>query len=132
MTTSEIAHPTRSTARSLARFVGHYVEMVAAMIVGMIALGPVWPDSWVARPDAHAVVMAVDMTVAMALWMRIRGHSWPGTVEMSAAMVLPFAVLLVPYWLGVLSGSALMIGGHVLMFPLMLAAMLWRRAEYWH
>ena len=132
MTSNAVAHPARGTARPLARFVGHYVEMVVAMIIGMVALGPVWPDAWVARPDVHAIVMAVDMTVAMALWMRIRRHSWPRIVEMSAAMVLPFAVLLVPFWLGALSGSALMIAGHVLMFPLMLAAMLWRRAEYWH
>jgi flagellar biosynthetic protein FliP len=25
-----------------------------------------------------------------------------------------------------------MIAGHVIMFPLMLVAMLWRRSEYWH
>jgi flagellar biosynthetic protein FliP len=34
--------------------------------------------------------------------------------------------------LGALSAEALMIAAHVVMFPLMLAAMLWRRADYWH
>jgi flagellar biosynthetic protein FliP len=121
-----------TTGRKLARFVGHYVEMVAAMIVGMVALGPIWPSDWVARPDVHAIVMATDMTIAMALWMRIRAHSWPRIVEMSAVMYVPFLVLLVPYWLGALSGMGLMIAGHVIMFPLMLVAMLWRRSEYWH
>ncbi len=76
--------------------------------------------------------MAIDMTIAMVVWMRIRGHSWPRSVEMSAAMYLPFVALLVPYWLGALSGSALMVAGHVIMFPLMLVAMVWRRTEYWH
>lgn len=122
----------RGTARKLAGFVGHYLEMVLAMVAGMLALGPLWPVDWVARGDVHAVVMATDMTIAMALWMAVRRHSWPRIAEMSAAMYLPFAALLLPYWLGLLSGTALMVAGHVVMFPLMLVAMLWRRAEYWH
>jgi flagellar biosynthetic protein FliP len=51
---------------------------------------------------------------------------------MCAVMYLPFLALLVPYHLGALSGMALMMVGHMIMFPLMLVAMLWRRAEYWH
>lgn len=123
---------TRSTGRKLARFVGHYLEMVVAMLVGMMVLGMLWPASWTAKVEVGALLMATDMTVAMALWMRIRKHSWPRILEMSAAMYLPFVALFVPYWLGVLSGDALMVAGHVIMFPLMLAAMLWRRADYWH
>jgi hypothetical protein len=132
MTTTQTTHPTRSTARKLVRFVGHYVEMSAAMIVGMVALGPLWPSDWLVREDVDVLVMATNMTVAMVLWMRIRRHSWPRTVEMAAVMYLPFLVLLVPYWLGALPGSALMVAGHVIMFPLMLVAMVWRRADYWH
>lgn len=125
---------TTSTLRRspLVRFVGHYLEMVVAMAVGMVALAPLWPDAWLARGDLHAVAMAVDMTVAMVVWMAVRRHSWPRIAEMAAVMVLPFAVLLVPYWLGALSADALMIAAHVVMFPLMLAAMIWRRADYWH
>jgi hypothetical protein len=129
MTTTQIA---RSNTHKLARFVGHYLEMVVAMIVGMVALAPLWPAEWVARTDVHVMTMAIDMTIAMALWMRIRRHSWPRTAEMSATMFLPFLVLLVPYWLGALSAMGVMIAGHVIMFPLMLAVMLWRRADYWH
>jgi flagellar biosynthetic protein FliP len=47
-------------------------------------------------------------------------------------MYLPFVALLVPYWLGGISGDMLMMAGHVLMIPLMLAAMLWRRGDYSH
>jgi hypothetical protein len=130
MTTTQIAH--RSTARKLVRFAGHYLEMVVAMVVGMVALAPLWPAEWVARPDVHAMSMAIDMTIAMALWMRIRRHSWPRTAEMSATMFLPFVVLLVPYWLGAISAMTVMVAAHVIMFPLMLAVMLWRRADYWH
>jgi hypothetical protein len=124
--------PPRTTTRKLARFTGHYVEMVAAMIIGMVALGPLWPSAWLARADADALVMATNMTVAMVLAMAVRRHAWPRIAEMAAVMYLPFVALLVPYWLGALSGTALMVAGHVVMFPLMLAAMVWRRAEYWH
>ncbi|HZG89870.1 MAG TPA: hypothetical protein VEZ42_06620 [Pseudonocardia sp.] len=131
-TTTSTARPPRSSARKFARFAGHYLEMVVAMLVGMLVLAPLWPADWVARADVHAVVMATDMTVAMALWMGVRRHAWRRIGEMCAVMYLPFLALLVPYWLGGLSGTALMVAGHVVMFPLMLAAMVWRRADYWH
>jgi hypothetical protein len=130
MTTA--AAPPRTTVRKLARFTGHYVEMVAAMLIGMMALHPLWPAAWLERADADALVMATDMTVAMTAAMLLRRHSWPRIAEMAAAMYLPFVALLVPFWLGAIGGGTLMIAGHVLMFPLMLAAMVWRRAEYWH
>jgi hypothetical protein len=124
--------PPRTTVRKLVRFTGHYVEMVAAMLIGMMALHPLWPAAWLERADADALVMATDMTVAMTAAMLLRRHSWPRIAEMAAAMYLPFVALLVPFWLGAIGGGTLMIAGHVVMFPLMLAAMVWRRAEYWH
>jgi flagellar biosynthetic protein FliP len=72
------------------------------------------------------------MSIGMALWMRIRGHSWPRIAEMCAAMYVPFLVMLPPYWFGAVDGEAVMMVGHMLMFPAMLAVMLWRRAEYYH
>lgn len=126
------AAPPRTTARKLARFTGHYVEMVVAMIVGMVALHPLWPASWLERADVDVLVMATNMTVAMTAAMLLRRHSWPRITEMAAAMYLPLVVLLVPFWLEAISGGTLMVAGHVIMFPLMLAVMVWRRAEYWH
>ena len=125
--------PTR-TVRGHLRFALHFVEMVVAMAVGMFALGPLSMalPGLATHADAHALVMATNMTIGMALWMRIRRHSWPRIAEMSAAMYLPFVVLLVPYWLGAISGAALTDLGHLLMLPAMLAAMLWRRGEYYH
>lgn len=115
------------------RFVRHYVEMVVAMLVGMLVLGPVWALGWPgldARPAAQVGVMVVDMTLGMGLWMRVRGHAWAGIAEMSGAMAAPFAVLGVPYALGAVSAETLMMGGHLLMFVTMAAAMLRRRADY--
>jgi flagellar biosynthetic protein FliP len=45
-------------------------------------------------------------------------------------MYIPFAVLLVPFWAGLISGGTLMMAGHVLMFPAMAAVMLRRRGDY--
>ncbi|HEX5997161.1 MAG TPA: hypothetical protein VFY84_18640 [Jiangellales bacterium] len=124
----------RSAVRSHLRFAGHFAEMVVAMFVGMFALAPLWSlvaPGAIVRADAHALVMATNMTLGMALWMKIRRHSWPRIAEMSAAMYVPFVVLLVPYWLDAISGNALTTAGHLLMLPAMLAAMLWRRNDYY-
>ncbi|MEV0458137.1 hypothetical protein [Catellatospora methionotrophica] len=127
--------PARSATRKNLRFALHYAEMVVAMLVGMFALGPLWSLAWPGLADLavpSALVMATNMTVGMALWMRLRRHRWAPIAEMSAAMFAPFLLLLVPYAFGVLSGHGLMMGGHLLMFPAMLAAMLWRHHEYRH
>ncbi len=124
----------------LRRFIRHYLEMVVAMVVGMVLLGPVeslafdalgWTDA-VGRPDVNALLMATNMTVAMAGWMRFRGHSWPALAEMSTAMYLPFVVLLVPLWKGAISESTLMVAAHLLMLPAMALVMLLRLDEYTH
>ena len=134
--------PTATAARGSRwrRLTVHYVEMVVAMAVGMIALHPVWTlvlDATGATglmhdPYAGSLIMATDMTVAMSAWMRFRGHRWRPIAEMGAAMYLPFLVLFVPLALGLIGEGALMLWGHVLMLPAMAAAMLLRPHEYAH
>jgi hypothetical protein len=127
-TTTRTATTTTARARRpVLAFAAHYAEMVVVMVVGMVALAPVWPLFWPGygdRPDTMALVMATDMTVAMAGWMKLRRHSGRGIALMSAAMCLPFAVLAVPYWAGIMPGSWLLPLGHLLMLPLMAVAML--------
>lgn len=119
------------------RFACHYLEMVVAMFVGMGVFAPVWHLVFDAfgsdamdRTDVMAMSMATNMVVGMSLWMWFRGHTAAPIAEMAAAMYLPFVVLLVPLWLGVISSAFLMVAGHVLMLGTMLLAMLYRRAEY--
>ncbi len=140
MSTTQIAAPAVGRIRAWGRFLRHYLEMVLAMAVGMVALG--MPEyaavdalGWSAaadRPDLAVMVMATNMAVAMAGWMRFRGHDWASVVEMAAAMYLPFVILLGPLWLGAISEDTLFLAGHVLMLPAMAAAMLRRRDEYTH
>ncbi len=120
--------------RKVGRFLWHYAEMVIAMMLGMLLLGLVWsavlPED--IRFDIDTLIMAANMTIGMAVWMRVRRHGWPSITEMSLAMIAPFLVLLVPYWFGVLPGHLVMSIGHSLMFVFMALAMLRRRAEYTH
>jgi hypothetical protein len=120
------------------RFLRHYLEMVAAMVVGMVVLGAAlrgflalagleFPTQY---PELAALEMTVDMSVGMIAWMRHRGHRWASTLEMAGTMLAP-AVALVPLrWLGVIAGDALLVLEHLAMLPLMYLVMLRRRAEY--
>jgi hypothetical protein len=130
--------PTTLRRPALRRFVGHYLEIVVAAGAGMVVLGPVEsmllnPIGWaevVANFEAATLVMATNMTVAAAAWMRFRRHGWAAIAEMAVAMYAPFVVLFPPLWLGVLSATGLMVLGHVLMLLAIAAAMLRRRHEY--
>jgi hypothetical protein len=130
-------HPTaHSRGRTAWHLVRHYLEMVAAMLVGMVALGAVESLIWPGlhdRTDVMVLFMATNMAIGMSAWMWFRRHSWIAITEMAAAMYLPFLVLLVPYWAGAISGSAVMSWGHLLMLVAMALPMVWwRRAEYVH
>ncbi|SCL45523.1 hypothetical protein GA0070606_0777 [Micromonospora citrea] len=124
--------------RPRAALVRHLLEMALAMIAGMVLLGPLRTAVGAAvglapafeRPDVGALLMATDMSVGMAVWMRYRRHSWPAVGEMTAAMYLPILVLLVPFEAGLLGADALLVGGHLLMLPAMVLAALRRRDEY--
>jgi hypothetical protein len=127
-----------SPATSKRRLVRHFVEMVAAMIIGMMVLGML--ESLVLAllgysiddiPVAPLVLaMGTNMAIGMSVWMRHRGHGWVSIGEMDAAMYLAFAVLLVPFWAGVLSEDPVFGLGHVLMLPFMVVAMFRRYDEY--
>jgi hypothetical protein len=130
--------PTTRRRPALRRFVGHYLEIVVAAVAGMVVLGPAasmllntigWADV-VANFEAATLVMATNMAIAAAAWMRFRRHGWAAIAEMAVAMYAPFLVLFPPLWLGVLSANGLMVLGHLLMLFAIAAAMLRRRDEY--
>ena len=122
--------------RAPRRFLRHYLEMIMAMVVGMVVLGAAeamllervgWAET-LTRPETDVLIMATNMIVAMAAWMRFRGHGWAAIAEMAVGMYLPFVVLFVPLWLGLLSPTGLMVLGHALMLFAM-AAVMWRRRD---
>ncbi|MEO3786766.1 hypothetical protein ABGB12_25855 [Actinocorallia sp. B10E7] len=117
------------------RFTWHYLEMIIAMFAGMAVLGLLLGAvgigfSHTRDPEQAFLLMAFDMSVGMAAVMRYRGHSWPATLEMCGVMFAPALPLFPLLWLDVIDSGSLMALAHVAMFPLMLAAMFWRRDEY--
>jgi hypothetical protein len=68
----------------------------------------------------------------MTVWMRIRRHGWPSTLEMDVAMILRCVLLIGPYLAGLVSCGVLLGGGMLAMFPLMFLVMLRRYDEYAH
>jgi flagellar biosynthetic protein FliP len=119
-------------APSVRRFAFHYLEMVVAMVLGMVLLG--MAVDAVADIDGTGpmlIEMGVIMTIPMVAWMRVRGHEWRPTLEMAASMVLPTLGALALLWSGLVEGTgALMVIEHAVMLPSMLVAMLLRRDEY--
>jgi hypothetical protein len=131
-----------TTSSATWRFVRHYLEMVAAMFLGMAvlgipavaALGAVGVSSSELESDAPALLlfgMALTMTVPMVAWMRYRGHGWPASGEMVAAMMIPTFGVIALLGSGIVDDvHALLMAEHVVMLPAMLVAMLLRRDEY--
>ena len=118
---------------AIRRFGRHYLEMVTAMVVGMVVLGgaSAWLLDLPDRTSVELVEMAVWMTLPMVAWMRFRGHRWRACNEMAAAMLVPVGAALALLWTGVVTdGDALVMLEHTAMFPAMLVAMLLRREEY--
>ncbi|MEU6035563.1 hypothetical protein ABZ801_09130 [Actinomadura sp. NPDC047616] len=120
-------------------FVRHYLEMVVAMLAGMVVLGAVVRGvlaptgveySMTTQPELVTLEMAFDMSAGMVLWMRRRGHGWASTLEMCGAMFAPAVVLIPLLWLDVVDAGTMMMLEHVAMFVLMLLVMLRRRGEY--
>jgi hypothetical protein len=123
-------------------FIRHYVEMVLAMLLGMVvlgvpaegalrALGTSSHDAYTEVPALMLLGMATTMTVPMVARMRYRGHAWRPNAEMAASMYIPTfaAIALLPAGVHVMTAMGIQ---HVLMFPAMLGAMLLRPAEYTH
>jgi hypothetical protein len=129
--------PTTLRRPALRHFVGHYLEIVVAAVVGMMLLGPAESmllnpigAELLARFEISTLVMATNMTITTAAWMRLRRHGWAAISEMAVAIYAPFLVLFPPLWLGVLSATGLMVLGHVLMLLTIAAAMARRRDDY--
>ncbi len=75
--------------------------------------------------------MAFTMTVPMVARMRYRGHGWPASAEMAAAMFVPTFGVIALLWVGSVDDlGALLVLEHVAMLLGMLVAMLHRREEY--
>lgn len=95
--------PRALDATRYGRTIAHLLEMLAAMYVGMAFVG-LQVDGFAAAVGfadlatrhraAATVLMALEMTLPMVLWMDYRGHSRRSIAEMAAAMIVPALVLI--------------------------------------
>jgi hypothetical protein len=96
--------------RHLPTFWRHFLAMLAAMAVGMIATGAIflsvvglktWDQVTVQYPTQALLAMAAGMTIPMVAWMLFRGMGRRNSSEMAAAMVLPVVPFLRLVWFDV-------------------------------
>ncbi len=130
----------RDAVSATGKFLLHFLEMAMAMMVGMAIFVPVKTilvgQGYVILLDRtsldYQLWMNLFMVVPMVLWMRLRGCSWRDGAEMTAAMIVPPACVLLlcgvgisnllPWFTPNLAGLAMFLG--------MLAIMLYRREMY--
>jgi hypothetical protein len=127
------------TAAGVVRFIFHFAEMWIAMLIGMAVFGPVRlalaAQGYTALFDPMSIESemgrAVFMAAPMVLLMRIRGCCWRHGIEMAAAMLVPWTVVLILDHLGLSETLPwLSRSGRPAMLLGMLAAMLYRRQHY--
>jgi YHS domain-containing protein len=118
------------------RFTRHLLEMIAAMVAGLVILGIGVgllgdPPGYDTTLGLYAY-MGIAMSAPMVAWMRRMGHPWSDCWEMTAAMVLPMYALVGSVELGVIAMSpmGLMMWAHVAMVGGMIVLMLYRWDTY--
>jgi hypothetical protein len=130
--------PTASHKRRISHFWRHFLEMLVAMAVGMLATGAIflsivglktWDQVTVQYPTQALLAMAAGMSVPMVAWMLVRGMGWRNAYEMAAAMVLPVVPFLCLVWFGV-TKSAWCGGYCTATVVAMLVLMRYRRGTY--
>jgi hypothetical protein len=130
--------PDRQRRRHISPFWRHFLQMLAAMVVGMIGTGAVflsvvglktWEAVTIQYPTQALLAMAGGMTAPMVAWMLYRGMGWKNTYEMAAAMVLPVIPFLLLVWFDVTKSAACGVYCAVMVLA-MLALMFYRRGEY--
>ncbi len=124
--------------RHLSPFWRHFLEMLAAMAVGMIATGAIflsivglktWDEVTIQYPTQALLAMAAGMSIPMAAWMLHRGMGRRNAYEMAAAMILPVIPFLCLVWFD-LTKSAWCGAYCAATIVAMLALMRYRRSTY--
>jgi hypothetical protein len=129
-----------SFLQPVGRFVMHYVEMCMVMCLGAITLSVLvfgaaallgYSDLPQRAPALTVLIIAINLSLPMAIWMRFRGMAWRPTLEMSGSTMVAGLLLIAGYWLGIIAQGSLMgLQTGLLACPLMLAVMLVRFRLY--
>jgi hypothetical protein len=130
--------PAGKEGKHMSPFWRHFLQMLAAMVVGMIATAAIflaivglktWGEVTIQYPTQALFAMAAGMTAPMVTWMVYRRMGWKNSYEMAAAMVLPVIPFLCLVWFGVTKSA--WCGEYCASTVVaMLALMRYRRSEY--
>jgi len=116
------AMSTLSTAYAVPRYVAirrfalHFLEMCVAMCAGGGALNAVvfgaaawlgYPNLVAQAPELSILIIVVDLTLAMAVYMAIRGHPGRHNVEMSGSTLVGAIPFIGALWLGMIPQAKL-------------------------
>lgn len=91
------------------RFLLHFLEMQAAMVLGMIPwhwlvrelrASPIYADAFQRGSALSTIGHGLFMTVPMVVWMIIRQHGWRHSLEMGTAMFAPGIAIILLCWMG--------------------------------
>jgi hypothetical protein len=117
----------------------HFLEMFAAMMMGMMAGKPAFlaitglsstDQAGRLYPWQSVLSMGLSMTVPMVAWMLFRGHGRRNSAEMGAAMLVPAVPFIILCALHVLAGGTAN-GVYMALSTLaMLGLMVYRRDMY--
>ena len=136
--------PTRTgsisgAAKPVGRFGFHFMEMCVVMCLGGGLLIAVFfgaaavfgfGDLRQQFPALSAFIAAVILGGAMAAWMRFRRMDWQPTLEMAGSSIASGVLLILGYWLGIISQAALLPSVCTVACLAMLAVMLFRIPLY--
>jgi hypothetical protein len=126
--------------RRAAAFGWHLLQMCMAMCIGIAVLDV--PFFGAARllgaadpirqlPELTALVVAFNMSLPMAAWMRYRmRHDRRCIAEMAGAMLVEALLVIAAAWLGLIARERVVPVQHALMLPAMLVPMLYRLDLY--
>ena len=117
----------------------HFLEMFAAMWIGMVAGAPVFlavtglsstRQASHLYPAQYVAWMGLSMTVPMVAWMLLRRHGWRNSTEMAGAMLVPAVPFIILCSLHVLTGGQASCAYMMLSTLAMLGLMAYRRSVY--
>ena len=96
---------------AIRRFALHYLEMCIVMCAGGVLLGIGvfgaaallgYSNLVTQAPEVSILLIAVDLTVAMAAYMALRGHPVRHNLEMSGSTIVGGLLFIGAFWAGVL------------------------------
>ena len=136
---SPAGHVGGRTLQPVVRFLLHLLEMCMVMCAGAIGLRGLFfgaanlmgfTDLPQRAPEVSVLVIALNLSVPMAVWMRFRGMAWRPTLEMSGSTMVFGLVLIAAYWMDLVAKENLVELQTSAACPLMLVVMLFRPRLY--